>query len=296
MKLYDNSILEGAIDIHIHVGPDYMARYADCITLAEEAAACGMRAFVAKCHLTSTVGATAAANLVVSGVRAIGSITLNGPTGGLSPRSVIIAVKSGAKVVWLPTVDAKYGYEKASQGHWIGHYVSTSSFGYPTEQLSILDNSGALKEEAREILRICKNEGVALCSGHISPAECLALAREAKVIGFKNLEITHANAWIEDFTIGVMKELAELGAYISISYGACSPRNGRQDPEEILSIIKQIGAKNLILMTDYGQVVSPAPVEGLRVFYYLMKNLGISGTDIDLMIKKNPAKFLNLEE
>jgi hypothetical protein len=144
-------------------------------------------------------------------------------------------------------------------------------------------------------MRICKTEGAALCSGHISPKECLVLAKEAKTTGFKNLEITHANAWTEDFTIGVIQELVELGAVISISYGACSPRNGRQDPEEILGIVKQIGAEHLILMTDYGQVVSPSPAQGLRVFYYLMKTLGVSTADLNLMIKKNPLRLLNLE-
>jgi len=295
MKLYDEKVLEGAIDIHVHIGPDYMPRYSDCITLAEEAAACGMRAMVAKCHLTSTVGAAAAANQVVPNMQMIGSITLNGPTGGLSPRSVIIAVKSGARMVWLPTVDAKYGYIKASQGHWIGHYVYSSSFGYPTEQLAIIDEKGNLKEEAREIIKICKNEGAALATGHISPEECLALARVAKEMGFKNLEITHPNAWFEDFNMGVCRELADLGALLSLSYGACSPRNGREDPEEILSIIKEIGAEKLIMMTDYGQVVSPSPAQGMRVFYYLMKSMGVSAKDLDLMIKKNPARLLNLD-
>ena len=295
MKLYDDSILEGAIDIHVHCGPDYLPRYADCITLAEEATACGMRAFVAKSHLTSTVGMAEAANRIVQGAQVIGSLTLNGPTGGLSPRSVIIAVKSGARVVWFPTVDAKYGYEKAAEGHWMGHYVHSSSFGYPTEQLYLLDDKGGLKEEVREIMRICKKEGVALCSGHISPEECLALAKEAKATGFKNLEITHTNHWTEYFTIGIVKELVELGAYISLSYGACSPRHGRQDPQEIVDIIKQIGVEPLILVTDYGQVVSPAPVQGLRVFYYLMKSMGVSTADLDLMIKKNPARLLNLD-
>ena len=67
MKLYDDTVLKDAIDIHIHVGPDYMPRYADAITLAEEARDAGMKAIVVKCHLTSTVGAAQAACQAVPG-------------------------------------------------------------------------------------------------------------------------------------------------------------------------------------------------------------------------------------
>ena len=295
MKLYNDDVLKGAIDIHIHVGPDYMPRYADSITLAQEAAAAGMRAIVTKCHLTSTVGAAQAACEIVPEVKTIGSITLNETTGGLSPRSVMAAVLSGAKVVWLPTVDSLYGLEKAQEGHWIKHYVHTSSFGYETKRYTVTDDTGKLKPEVQEILRICKEKEAALSSGHISPKECLAIAKEAKTIGYKNFEITHANAWMEDFTLDVMKELTENGAFISLSYGVCSPRNGRQDPEEITSVVKNIGAEHCIMMTDYGQVVAPSPAQGLRVFYYVMKAVGVSEQELDLMVRKNPARFLYLE-
>lgn len=294
MKLYDDTVLKDAIDIHIHVGPDYMPRYADATTLAEEAREAGMRAIAIKCHLTSTVGMAQAACAAVPEVETIGSISLNTTVGGINPRAAMAAILSGAKLIWLPTVDAKYGFDKAAQGHWIGHYVNGSAFGYKSPMLEVLDADGELTVETHEILRMCKDKNVALCSGHISPKECIAIAKEAKEIGFKQFEITHANAWTEDFTLDVMKALVDYGAYISLSYGACSPRNGRQDPEEILNIIKELGAQNVIMMTDYGQVVSPSPAQGLRVFYYLMRNMGVKPSDLDLMIKENPRALLNL--
>ena len=69
MRLYDETVLQGAIDIHVHVGPDYMPRYADSFTLAEEAGEVGMRAVVIKNHLSSTVEAAHAANLKVPEVQ-----------------------------------------------------------------------------------------------------------------------------------------------------------------------------------------------------------------------------------
>jgi hypothetical protein len=234
------------------------------------------------------------ANQVVSEVEAIGSITLNGTVGGLSPRSVISAVKAGAKVVWLPTVDAEYGFQKGSKGHWISHYIKPSSFGYPVERLVVTDETGCLRQETQDILRICSENSVALCSGHISPEECIEISKEAKAIGFKQFEITHANAWIDDFTIDVMKQLAANGAYISLAFGACSPMNGRQDPHEIANIINAVGAKHCILITDYGQSINPSPTQAFRAFYYLLKSLGVSAENLDIMMKKNPALLLNL--
>ena len=37
MKLFDDTVLKGAIDIHIHVGPDYMPRYADAVPSSSNA-------------------------------------------------------------------------------------------------------------------------------------------------------------------------------------------------------------------------------------------------------------------
>ncbi len=91
-----------------------------------------------------------------------------------------------------------------------------------------------------------------------------------------------------------MKQLTDLGATVSLSYGVCSPTHGREDPREIVQIIKEIGAKNCILITDYGQVISPSPAQGLLIFYYLLKSLGVSAEELDLMLKTNPAGLLDL--
>lgn len=290
----DDGILEGMIDLHIHVGPDYVPRYGDSLRLAREADSKGMKAIVIKTHLASTVGSAHAANQLGLRVKVFGGIALNWPTGGLNVRTVIATLKSGGKVIWLPTTDAEYAIKKAREGHWIKAYVDTSSFGKKIEPISILDESGKLKEEAHEILRICKEYDAILASGHISPQECLALAKESRAIGYDRLEITHPNAWTEDFTMDVLRELTSLGATLTLSYGVCSSYNGKQDPKEIVSIIKEVGAQSCVLITDYGQVYSPSPVEGLRAFYYLLLRFGVTQKELDMMTKENPSRLLNL--
>jgi len=290
----DYSILKDAIDLHVHIGPDYIPRYSDSITLAEEATRVGMKAIVIKSHLFATMSSAYAANRVVGGTKIFGGIALNEPNGEFNPRNVAASLKAGAKLVWLPTVDAEYALNKAKSGHWIGHYVHGSEFGYGRKGLRITDENQRLKDEVQEILRLCKEYDVILASGHVSPQESLVLAKEAKKIGFTKLEVTHPNIWYEDFPLDVLRELAEYGATFTLSFGACSPHNGRQDPHEIVEIIKGVGAEHCCLITDYGQTVHPSPVEGYRVYCQLLMNLGVTRDEIELMAKKNPARLLSI--
>ena len=295
MTFIDDTILKGAIDLHVHVGPDYSPRYSDAIRLAREAAAAGMRAIVIKKHLASTVGEAYEASQVVPEVSVFGGIALNAPCGGLSVRSVTACVKAGGKMIWLPTTDAKYAMDLAARGHWIKEYVGGCAFGETVEPLTVLDENGALKPEVCQIMAVCKEYGAILGGGHVVPDECLALAREAHRIGYTKLEITHPNDWEGGFSIELCRELASLGATLTMAYGACSPHNGRQDPHEIADMINAVGAQHMALITDYGQVASPAPADGMRVFYYLLRRLGISDADLHAMIVTNPARLLDLE-
>lgn len=286
--------LQGAIDIHIHCGPDYVKRYATATQLAQEAKAAGMRAIIIKGHLHSTVAAAAEAEAAVGGVQVFGGIAMNEPTGTLNPRTVEAAARSGGKMVWLPTVDALYAINKAQEGHWIRHYVDTSVFGYEREGIEILEADGSLKRNARLIADICKHHGIILGTGHVSPKESLQLARYAKEIGYTQLEVTHPNAWLEDFTPEVLHELASLGAKMSLSYGACSTHNGSQKISEIRDVIKDVGAEHCILMTDYGQTYNPPPAEGLNEYCNLLHEEGITEDEINRMIKTNPAALLGI--
>lgn len=290
----DEGVLEGAVDLHVHIGPDYIPRYGDILRLAKEADSKGMKAIVIKRHLASTVGDAYVANQLGLKVKVFGGIALNWPTGGLNVRTVIATLRSGGKVIWLPTTDAEYAIKKGREGHWIRAIVDASSFGKEVEPISILDENGKLKKEVHEILRICKEHDAILASGHISPQECLVLAKESKAIGYDKLEITHPNAWLEDFTMDVLRELASLGATLTLSYGVCSPCSGRQDPKEIVNIIREVGAQSCALITDYGQAHNPSPVEGLRAFYYLLLRFGITQRELDIMTKENPSRLLGL--
>lgn len=287
--------LEGAFDLHIHIGPDDSPRYYDSIDLAREASARKMRAVVIKDHLSSSASKAVLSTKMSPGTLVFGAIALNETVGGLNPRSVVSAIRTGAKVIWMPTVDAAYCIRKAKEGHWIKEYVHKKSFGYSIPGLSLLDgDTQDLKAEAGEILEICQKEGVILSTGHVGPEESFALAKKASRIGFQKLVVCHPNAWLEDFTDPVLKSLTDFGAYLELTFGACSPLHGRLNPHVIADIIRMVGPQRCILSTDYGQVECASPPEGLRIFCALLSKCGITDGEILTMTRENPARLLDL--
>jgi hypothetical protein len=97
-------LMNGAIDFHVHAGPDpYHKRRRNVLELAQEGKALGMRAIVVKNHQFGTAGLAALVNEIVPDFLIIGSLCLNRETGGINPDVVEAAIKGGARVVWMPT-------------------------------------------------------------------------------------------------------------------------------------------------------------------------------------------------
>ncbi|NPV70021.1 MAG: hypothetical protein HPY55_05145 [Firmicutes bacterium] len=293
-----SSFLEGAIDCHIHIGPDDSPRYSSSIQLAREAAARGMRAIVVKDHLAPSAQKAALTREVVPEILTFGGISLNQTVGGLNPRAVVSMLKTGGKYIWMPTVDAQYCIDKGRKGHWIKEYLEKKSFGFSVPGISVLKDGSAatLRPEAMDVLKVAADYGAVVSSGHVSPQETLALADGSIKAGLKRFTVCHPNAWLEDFTMDILEQLVKAGAFLELSLGACSPLHGRQDPREIAAVIKRVGASHCVMMTDYGQVETPSPVEGMRVYCELMLKCGVSREDIHLMTRDNPAYLLGLEE
>ena len=56
-----------------------------------------------------------------------------------------------------------------------------------------------------------------------------------------------------------------------------------------------MGPGRCVLATDYGQLHSPAPVEGMRIFVQLCLEQGLSEADVRTMVVDNPARLLGLD-
>lgn len=284
--------LVDAIDLHIHTGPDIVKRYCDSISLAKEAAQKGMRGIVLKDQMVASTPKAILSNAVVPEIDVFGSVVLNYTSGGLNIRSVIANLKMGAKVVWFPTIDAKYSIEKCLAGHWLKNIAKNNTFGYSYEGIELLEN-GNCKKVVKEILKIVFDYNAIVATGHISPIECLCLIEANKNIGAK-VVVTHPNLWFDDFSSEILKELVKGKATLEFTAATLAEGHGQVNPEEIVSAINNVGYLHCCLSTDYGGTDLGSPPEGFSSFAYTLHKFGLSKVGIDYMMKQKPKELLGL--
>ena len=98
---------------------------------------------------------------------------------------------------------------------------------------------------------------------------------------------------IYNATIDEMIEFADKGVFIE--HSMVFYVKGTIDKEYLLEMVKKVGAERTVLGSDLGQIGNPLPMEGIRTCVKMMLEMGISDEEIDWMIRKNPARLLNLD-
>jgi len=295
MIVRKDPFLQGAIDLHIHSGPDTHPRYGSCLELARQARDAGLKAIVLKDQMTQSIQKAYFVNKYVGGIQAFGGITLNRMVGGYDPRTVEYACRLGAKMVWLATHDSNYTIEAAKRGHYDALYVKAYAFGYPVEPLTVLTpDRTALLPAVKEIIDRIARHRVVLQTAHSDPEEALAVTRYCKQIGHKKVVITHVNSFLDEYTDAIIAELIGNGAMIELSYSDMVPRHARQDPQVCARLVDKFGPKHCLMETDLGTWENISPTEGLRCFCHYMVNCGVPADYVNLMVKDNPARLLDL--
>src|SRR3984893_7544171 len=144
--------LQGAYDLQVHVAPDVIERRIDDIDLSKEFLSHGLRGFVLKSHYFPTAERARVVCRAVPGIAAYGAITLNHSVGGLNPVAVELAGRSGCKIVWMPTVDAKNETAGRVDGpstklpFWAKIQRELAAQGIAPPPLTVLDSNGKVSE------------------------------------------------------------------------------------------------------------------------------------------------------
>jgi hypothetical protein len=236
-------------------------------------------------------GTVALAQLVqklVPEVYIFGSITLDNEAGGLNPGAVLAWVRMGARVVWMPTATAANSKNKV---------LRSRGLDLPGEGQSVLDSSGRLLPEVKEIMAIVKEHDVVLGTGHLAPREVFALAEEAMKAKLKKVVVTHVlQGQLMDAILSndEIVHLAKMGAFIEYSYWTCENNIAKTEPGLLVESMNLVGPEHCIITTDFGQIDNPPAPEGMKAFIKILLEGGIEEKAIDTMVKKNPAKLLNL--
>lgn len=278
----DAQALRGVVDLHVHADPDSVARSIDAVDLARMAKARGMRALVLKSHWEPTASLAYLVRKAVPGIEVFGGIDLNRSVGGINPVAVErMANIKGAwgRVVWMPTFDAE-------------NQVRYSKEDRPFVAVS---KDGELLPEVKEVIGIVAKRRLTLATGHSSPAEGLAIVREARRQGVERIVVTHAMLAPVRMSIAEMQEAAKAGAYVEFVYNALIGAGKAFEIGDYVKAIRAVGARWCVLSSDLGQAGNLLHPDGLAAFFKALRDAGVSQGEIDLMAKTNPARVLGLE-
>lgn len=295
------SILEGAIDLHIHAGPSIAKRSVDAAESLQEAIEAGYRAVVIKDHYFPTMmGCTMVEkHLGNHRTNCFGGICLNNSAGGLNLNALDAAVTLGAKIVWMPTVSAKNHHDTHKSG-----FVGGGSLSVPDAPIYYLDPNGNLTPDAIAVLKfMASHPEVILATGHGSAREIDALIQEAHSLGVKKILVNHPYLDI-GATIEQCQQWVQLGATIELTRSCFKPIINRKTNKEIgmieFRVFKEyfdaLPIESLVLDSDLGQSIFGSPVTEMYNFLNLIhEHFKITEEQIDIMFKKNPAKLLDLD-
>ncbi len=277
-----DSLMHGAIDLHIHSAPDIVERSVTDLEVTLSSAEMGMRAIVLKNHVTSTVARAKLVNEQVSEIEVFGGITLNRAVGGINPvavRAMMAMAPTRAKVVWLPTIDA----------------ANTKIF-----------NEGNLVPELVEVLKIVAENDLVLATGHLTSRQIRAVVKRARQLGIQNILVTHALAEDPNLDRDMLTWLVEQQVFIELTYLSylMGPHAAMEKMrstrhvtlQEMVDLIKDLGAGSFVVTSDLGKSNIERPTEGLRHFLHLLRQAGCSPTELTMMLKENPKKLLGLSD
>ena len=288
--------LEGAYDLQIHVGPDVIARRIDDLDCAREFVARGMKGFVLKSHYIQTGERAQVVTKAVPGSRVFGAVTLNHSVGGLNPVAVELAGRTGCKIVWMPTVDARNetagrldgGTEKLP--FWAKIQRELAAEGISPPPLSVIDEAGELTEPARRCLeRIAKHDMI-LATGHLGRKEIFALVRAARPMGVRKVVVTHAEFPSQNLTGSEQRELADLGAIIEHCF--TTTYTAKATWESAFANIREAGVSRALISTDLGQTINPPVAEGFAMFAQRLLDGGFTADDVRTMAVTNPTRLI----
>lgn len=285
-------LVRGAYDLHVHVAPDVMERRLDDLELAARFRDRGLAGFVLKSHYVPTAERASVVRAAVSGVDALGAVTLNGAVGGLNPIAVEIAAREGARVVWLPTVDSRNQRESrakdpegAKPPMWAQLQEDLAAAGISSPIVDVVDGGGAPTDALRSVLRRIALHDLVLATGHLSAGEITTVVRTAVEEGVRRVIVTHPEFTSQRIAPDAQRELAAMGAYLERCF--TTPHTGKCTWEEVFDAVRAAGVEQSFFSTDLGQPFNPPVEDGLALMADRFLAAGFTEEEVHTMAVAN---------
>jgi hypothetical protein len=288
-------LVRGGYDTHIHISPDVVERRISDVQLAHRFLELGLLGFGLKSHYTSTAERARVVSEAVPGIRVIGAVTLNRAVGGLNATAVEIAAREGARIVWFPTVSSENEQHEVLAADpngkvpvWVKFELSLREAGVVPEPVPVVDGSGALLPEAREVLDAIARHDMVLATGHLSRDEIFTLVDGAVAAGVRTVVVTHPEFPSQRISPDDQVALADRGALLERAF--TTPYTGKCTWEQIFDATRAVGAERTVWATDLGQVFNPPVEDGLALMADRFLEAGFSEEEVRVMAVENTRR------
>jgi hypothetical protein len=257
----------------------------------------GIAGFALKSHYTSTAERAQVVSRAVPGVRAIGTITLNGAVGGLNPLAVEIAAREGARIVWLPTVDSVNETSERDREYpagskvplWVRTQQELRELGVESDPIAVVDGDGRPLPALDDVFAVAARHRLILATGHLGRDEIFTVVDAALAAGVQDVVVTHPEFPSQDLSLDDQAALAERGALLERCF--TTAHTGKCAWEHVVAGIRATGADRNLLSTDLGQPANPAVEDGLALFADRLLAGGLTEEEILVMTVHNSTRL-----
>jgi hypothetical protein len=282
-------LVQGAYDLHIHVAPDVPPRRIDDVTLARRFSELGLAGFALKSHYTSTAERAQIVSGLVPGVEVVGTLALNQAVGGMNALAVEIAVREGARIVWMPTVDSPAetaGRTEPKPGdkvpQWARLQHELRELGLGIEPVHVTGGDGSLLPETRDVLRAIARHGLILATGHLGRDDTFAVVDAALEEGVSEIVVTHPEFPCQDFSLEDQRELAARGCLLERCLS--TPLSAKTTWEHVFDGVRAVGVERTLFSSDCGNPDYPPVEDGLALWADRLLGAGFDEDEVREMI------------
>ena len=291
MELID---VKGSVDVHVHSFPCIMPRLADDREVVRAAQAAGMKAIMLKSHHESSVSRAYLLRDEFPDIKIFGGIVLNQFVGGVNPAAAEVALRLGAKEVWMPTIDAQHHVDEHGGRARYDVQVGDSGFSWG-DPISVIDADGKLTNEANVVLELIAKYDAILGTAHLSLKEISPLVREARKKGVQKILITHPFFKVPaGMSLEFLQEVTSQGAIAEFGFCTVSPMWAYASIEQTRQAMETVGFNNCVIMSDAGQTHNPIAPEAMRLYAQGLYEKGVKQSDLEKLMVSTPSALLGI--
>ncbi|MHB1930732.1 MAG: DUF6282 family protein, partial [Acidimicrobiales bacterium] len=218
-------------------------------------------------------------------LRVAGGLALNSHVGGFNPAAAAAALRMGARVVWMPTQDAR---TQAAAG--LPRLCDREPrAGGATYAAPPVDPS----QEApiRTILSLVAAADAVLATGHLSTAEAAWVVEAAVAAGVRRILLTHPSWLVPAMTAAEAGALADRGAMVEVTGYQLLHQEG-MGAGGLAAFVRAVGERRVVLASDAGQTTSPLAPEVLARLVDELAAQGIDRGALGAMAGEVPATLV----